>query len=66
MYSGYAIAFNGKCSWSFSDGFARNVIIFGVDNNSSSYSDNLKHDVSVLGKEDTFVINGSLGALEKN
>ena len=42
------------------------MCIVAVDNNSSSYTDNLKHDVSVLGKEDTFVINGSLGALEKN
>ena len=44
----------------------RSMCIVAVDNNSSSYTDNLKHDVSVLGKEDTFVINGSLGALEKN
>ena len=32
VYSGYGIAFNGKCSWSFNDDFARSVIIF---NNSS-------------------------------
>ena len=41
--SGYGIAFNGKCSWSFNDNFARNVSIFGVDNSSSSHTDNLKN-----------------------
>ena len=40
MYSSYGIAFDGKGSWSF-NAFARIVIIFGVDNNSSSHTDNL-------------------------
>ena len=35
------------------------VIIFGVDNSSSSHADNLKHE------GDTFGINGSFGAPEK-
>ena len=39
MYSGYGIAFVGAVSWSFDNDFARNVVIFGVDNKSSSYSD---------------------------
>ena len=30
--SGYGIAFDGKGSWSFNNDFAKNVIIFGVDN----------------------------------
>ena len=34
MYSGYAIAFDGKVQWSFSDDYARNVVIFGVDSSS--------------------------------
>ena len=39
MYSGYGIAFVGAVSWSFDNDFARNVVIFGVDNKSLSYSD---------------------------
>ena len=48
MYSGYEIAFDGKGSWSFSDDFARNVIIFRVDNSSLSHADNLKSDFLIL------------------
>ena len=50
---------------SFNDGFARNVIIFEVDNSSSSHTDNLKIDFLILGEGDTLGINGSLGAPEK-
>ena len=56
MYSGYRIAFDGKDSWSFRDDFSRNVIIFGVDNSSSSHTDNLKNDFIILGDGDTFGI----------
>ena len=31
------MAFDGKGEWSFGDGFARNVIIFGVDSSSPSH-----------------------------
>ena len=31
VYSGYWIAFDGKCSSTFNDDFARNVKILGVD-----------------------------------
>ena len=34
----------------FGNGFARIVIIFGVDNNSSSYTDNRKNNFLVLGE----------------
>ena len=40
VYSAYRIAFHGKGSLSFNDDFARNVM-FKVDNNSSSHTDNL-------------------------
>ena len=40
MYRGYGKSFDGKGSWSFNDDFARNVKIFGVDNSSSSHTDN--------------------------
>ena len=66
LCSGYGIAFDWKGSWSFNDEFARNVIIFGVDNSSSSQTDSLKHDFVISGEGDNFKINGSLGAPEKN
>ena len=39
VYSGYGIAFDGEGKWSFGNGFARNFIIFGIDNSSSSHTD---------------------------
>ena len=45
VYSGYGMAFDRKDSWSFNDDTARNVIIFGVDNSSSSHTGNLKNDI---------------------
>ena len=66
LYSGYEIAFDWKSSWSFNDEFARNVKIFGVDNSSSSQTDNLKHDFVISGEGDNFKTNGSLGEPEKN
>ena len=44
VYSGYGITFDSGASWSFSNGTARNVIILGVDNNSSSHVGNCKHN----------------------
>ena len=66
VYSGYGIAFDRKGSWSFGNDFARNVIIFGVDNNSSCHTESLKNDFLILGEGDTFGINGSFGAPEKS
>ena len=43
VYSSCGIAFDGKGSWSFNDDFVRNVVIFRVDNSSSSDTDNLKN-----------------------
>ena len=65
VYSGYRIGFDGKGSWSFGNDFARNVVIFGVDNSSSSHTDHFKNDFLILGKGDTFGINRSFGALER-
>ena len=59
------MAFDGKGSWSFNDDFARNVIIFGVDNSSSSHTDHLKNDFLILGEGDTFGIDGSFGTHKK-
>ena len=65
VYSGYRIAFDGKGEWSFDNDYARNVIIFGIDNSSSSHAGNLNNFL-ILVKGDTFGINGSFGELEKN
>ena len=53
MYSTYGIAFDGKGAWSFGNYFARNVIIFGVDNGSWSYSDNCTNNFLVLDEATT-------------
>ena len=48
--SGYGIAFDQTGLRRFGNEFARNVIIFGVDNSSSSLADNCKNDFLVLGE----------------
>ena len=52
-------------SWSFNNDFARNVVIFGVDNGSSSHSDNRKNNFLILHEGQTYGINGSSGSPEK-
>lgn len=54
-----AIALHGIGMWSF------NVITFGVDNTSSSHTDNRKNNFFVLSEGDTFSINWGFGAPEK-
>ena len=54
VYSGYGIAFDGKGSWSFGNNYAGNVVIFGVDNSSSSHTDNQGYDMLLLGEGNTF------------
>ena len=65
MCSGYGITFDGKSEWNFGNDSTRNVVIFGVDESSTSLTDNRKNDFLVLGKGDTFRINGSFGAPDK-
>ena len=65
MYSGYRITFDSASSWSFDNGVAINVIIFGADNSSSSYADNSKNTFLVLGEGPTFGNNGRFGSSEK-
>ena len=61
------MAFDGKGSWSFGKDFARNVVIFGIDNISSSHTDSWKKTkFSVLVEGPTQYINGSTGTAEKN
>ena len=37
-----------QSSWRFGNYFARNVVIFGVDNSSSSHTDNQKNNFLIL------------------
>ena len=60
MYSGYVIAFDCAGSWGFGDGFAGNVIIFGVHNSLSSRTDNRKNNFLLSGKGPTYGINKAL------
>ena len=55
VYSGNGIIFVSASSWSFDNEFARNVIIFGVDNSSSSHSDNDKNNFLILGGRPTLL-----------
>ena len=41
-HNGWGIAFDVEGSWGFGNEFVRNVVIFGVDNSSSSHTDNQK------------------------
>ena len=42
MNSGYGVVLDGAGSWNFGNDFAKNLVIFGVDNSSSTYTDNCK------------------------
>ena len=70
-YNDWGIAFDGKDTWSlillfwFGNDFARNVVIFDVDNTLSSHANNQKNNVLVLGEGPTKAINDSICAAEK-
>ena len=51
------MVFDGKSMQSFDKDFPTNVVIFGVNNNLSSYGDNRKNNLLVLGKGPTSGIN---------
>ena len=59
------MTFDNGGSWILANHFARNVIISGVDNGSSSHSDNSKNNFSVLGESPTLGITRSFGSPEK-
>ena len=61
----YRIVFDGNGSGSFDNDFARNIVICGVDNSSSSHSDNHKNILLILGEDQTSDINSSFGSPEK-
>ena len=66
MYSGCGITFDSAGSWSFNNGITKNIIIFGVNNSSSSHANNHKNDFLVLGKGLTFGMNETFGSPEKS
>ena len=65
MHGGYRIAFGSAGSSDFGIDFARNFVVSGVDNSSSSHSDNQKNNFLMLGVGPTYGINGSFGSPEK-
>ena len=64
-YNVWGIEFDGEDSWSFDNYFARNVIIFGVDNSSPSHTNDKKKKKLVLGGEPADGINDNTGVVEK-
>ena len=53
-YSGYGIEFDARSQFPLPDGsWGKNIIIFGVDNSSSTHFDNRKNDILVLSKGPT-------------
>ena len=65
VYSGYGMTFDNAGSWNFDNSTNRNVILFGIDNNSSSHADNSKNNFSILGEGPNNRINGSFGSPDK-
>ena len=59
------MAFHGSGLWSFDVLFARNVVIFGVENTSSRHSKSHKSDFLVLDEGPIGDINVSIGEAEK-
>ena len=55
------MTFHSAGSRNFDNDFARNVIIFGVDNGSSYHSDNRKNNFSILDEGPAYGINKSFG-----
>ena len=61
----YETAFDGKSKQNFGNDFAKNVIIFGVDNSSSSHAENRKNNVLVLREGPTDNLNDRVGEPEQ-
>ena len=65
LHSGYRLAFDWKGEWRFGNVYVRNVLIFGVDNSSSSHSGNHKNNFSISGEGPNLRINGRFESSEK-
>ena len=58
-YSGYAICFDSRGTFSLGNGYAKNIIIFGCDLTSSAHADNRANNILILGKGIVQGINGT-------
>ena len=65
-YSGYEIGFYRKEEFSFSDGFGKNCIIFGVDMSSLVHVDKKKKDILFFGEGPIQGLDGTTLTAEKN
>ena len=65
MYRGYSIAFDEPGKWNFVNHFAKEVVIFGVDNSLSIFIDSHKNCFLALGEGLTDDFNDNGGAVEK-
>ena len=63
--SGYITTFDSAGSWSFDNDIGKTVIIFCVENSSSSHANNRENNFLTLGEDPTFGINGTFGLPEK-
>ena len=63
-YNGQVAAFDGAGSCCFGNQFARKTVIFRIGNSSSSHTDNIKNNYSVLGEGPIDGINGKAGTGE--
>ena len=66
VYSCIEIAFDGNIKSYFANGSAGKVLVFGVNNSSSSSTINYKNGCLVLDEGDIFGIFGGFSATEKS
>ena len=65
VYRGSLMTFESAGSWGFDNDTARNVIIFAVDNSSSSHAGNRKNTFLVLREGRIFEINRGFSSPDK-
>ena len=64
-YGGYVITFDGESSVNFGTDCARNVVIFVVDNSTSSHAENCRNEFLVIVEGLTYGIDGSFCSPDK-
>ena len=62
VYSGYRITLDSAGWWSLDNDTTRNIMMFGVDNSSSSHSDSHKNNFLILREGPTFGIDEKFGS----
>ena len=53
-------------SWNFGNNYSGNVVMFGDDNSSSSHTDNLKNNLSVLDEGQRLILTEALAHQRKS